>query len=303
MHVTVHGARLFFDTVGPLLEPGSGGLRRRPTLLVLHGGPGWDHSPFRSFFDRFADQVQVVYLDHRGNGRSLGGNGADPDTWTLAQWGDDIAEFCEVLGIEKPIVYGQSFGGMVAQSYAARHPELPGALVFSSTAATFDLDEVLTIFESLGGAEIRDIAERFWTRMNEDDLAEYLARCLSFYTYGFGDPVSTKGTLFNPDVLRHFSSGPGETDRGEIHRMDLRPGLDALTMPILVLTGDRDPVTSPARAREIHAALGPNARYVEVANAGHGTYRDQPVQSTRLIRDFLRTAEQAILAEEVGAPA
>jgi pimeloyl-ACP methyl ester carboxylesterase len=78
-----------------------------------------------------ADIVQVVYLDHRGNGRS---GGDDPATWNLAQWGDDVRAFCDVLGIDKPIVYGASFGGMVALSYATRHPEHPGKLILDSSS-------------------------------------------------------------------------------------------------------------------------------------------------------------------------
>ena len=66
---------------------------------------------------------QIVYLDHRGNGRS---SGNDPVTWNLAQWAGDVKAFCGALGIEKPIVYGASFGRMVALSYATRHPEHPG---------------------------------------------------------------------------------------------------------------------------------------------------------------------------------
>ena len=53
----------------------------------------------------------------------------------LAQWGDDVWEFCDVLGIENPIVYGASFGGMVALSYATRHPAHPAKLILVSTEA------------------------------------------------------------------------------------------------------------------------------------------------------------------------
>lgn len=226
--------------------------------------------------------MQVVYLDHRGSGRSRGGGGSDPATWTLEQWSDDVAAFCDELGISRPIVYGQSFGGMVAQTYATRHPGHAGALIFSSTAATFDLDETVETFGALGGPGARELAFRFWTRMSGEDLAAYLETCLPLYTYGFGEVIPSSDDLFRPDVLRHFCSAGGE-----IHRMDLRPGLDAIDVPVLVLTGDRDPVTSPVRAREIHAALPPHARYVEVPSAGHGAYRDQPDHVETVIRSFL----------------
>jgi proline iminopeptidase len=65
----------------------------------------------------------VIYLDHRGNGRSDAG---PKELWTLAQWGDDVRSFCDALGIERPIVLGVSFGGMVAMAYATRHPGASG---------------------------------------------------------------------------------------------------------------------------------------------------------------------------------
>jgi len=77
-------------------------------LSLLHGGPGFDHASFKPDFSHVAEIAQVVYLDHRGNGRSDRG---DPAKWKLAQWGDDVRAFCEALEIERPIVLGVSFGG------------------------------------------------------------------------------------------------------------------------------------------------------------------------------------------------
>jgi pimeloyl-ACP methyl ester carboxylesterase len=100
MHIEINGAPIFFDTVGAKLAPVGDAMVERPSLLVMHGGPGFDHSLMRLFFDRFADTHQVIYIDHRGNGRS----GGEPDTWTLAQWGDDVHDFCRSLGVERPVV-------------------------------------------------------------------------------------------------------------------------------------------------------------------------------------------------------
>ena len=123
MFVDVNGVRLFFDVEGSGLVPDGPEMRARPTLILLHGGPGFDHSIYRPAFSALADIAQIVYLDHRGNGRS---SGNDPVTWNLAQWAGDVKAFCGALGIEKPIAYGASFGRMVALSYATRHPEHPG---------------------------------------------------------------------------------------------------------------------------------------------------------------------------------
>jgi pimeloyl-ACP methyl ester carboxylesterase len=120
MRVLVNGVRLYFDVEGAGLVPDGAAMRAKLTLILLHGGPGFDHTIYKPAFAAVADIAQVVYLDHRGNGRS------DPDAhenWNLAQWGDDVRAFCDALEIARPIVYGASFGGMVALAYATRYPD------------------------------------------------------------------------------------------------------------------------------------------------------------------------------------
>src|SRR4051794_20816655 len=145
MYVQVNGVRLFFDVEGAKLVPDGAQMREKPTLLLLHGGPGFDHSIYKPAYSALVDSAQVVYLDHRGNGRSDDGS---REGWSLAQWGDDVRAFCDLLGIERPIVLGASFGGMVALAYATRHPTHPGKLVLISTEAAGDsyLDRRVELF-------------------------------------------------------------------------------------------------------------------------------------------------------------
>ena len=70
MHVFINGVRLFFDVEGAKLVPDGPAMREKPTLLLLHGGPGFDHSIYKPAYAALADIAQIIYLDHRGNGRS-----------------------------------------------------------------------------------------------------------------------------------------------------------------------------------------------------------------------------------------
>jgi len=108
MRINVNGVRLFFDVEGLELMTNGPHMRKKQTLLLLQGGPGHDHSSFKPVFSELSPLVQIIYLDHRGNGRSDLG---PKDKWCLRQWAEDIREFCGILNIEKPIVFGQSFGG------------------------------------------------------------------------------------------------------------------------------------------------------------------------------------------------
>ena len=278
MHIEINGAKLFFDTVGSGLAIDGERMRQKPTLLVLHGGPGFDHAPMRPYFDRFADTHQVVYLDHRGNGRSTG----EPDSWTLAQWGDDIHDFCQALGIERPAVLGLSFGGMVTMSYAARHPEAPSRLILSSTAGRMDLAETYAAMQRLGGPDARRIAESFWSSPTDEAAADYIRVCMPLYSpNGAQTAEARKRAIMRSEVMLHFIGG-------EQRGMDLLGGLAEVRCPTLVLAGGVDPITPPSCAEAIFRALPAGVAELEIFEAaGHGVHRDEPERAEAVIRRFL----------------
>jgi pimeloyl-ACP methyl ester carboxylesterase len=70
MFELVNGARLFFEVEGAGPVPDGPTMRAKPTLLLLHDGPGFDLTRYKPAFSSLADIAQVIYLDHRGNGRS-----------------------------------------------------------------------------------------------------------------------------------------------------------------------------------------------------------------------------------------
>lgn len=278
MYLTVNGARLFFDTVGSQLAIDGARMAERPALLVLHGGPGFDHALMRPYFDRFADTHQVIYLDHRGNGRS----GGEPDSWRLDQWGDDIAAFCDALGVVKPAVYGLSFGGMAAMAYATRHPEHPGRLVLASTAARMDLPATYAAMQALGGERAEAIARRFWSEPSAEAAKEYMAVCMPFYNPRPSlDPLGVQRAIMRTEVMFHFIVG-------EQRSMDMRSDLGRIACPTLVTAGGLDPITPVACSRAIAAALPDGLGELEVFEAaGHGVHRDEPERAEASLRRFL----------------
>ncbi|WP_415920232.1 alpha/beta fold hydrolase [Tateyamaria sp. SN6-1] len=284
MYIEVNGIDMFFDVVGPQLAPDGDRLAQRRTLLVLHGGPGYDHLTLRPYFDRFADQYQVVYVDHRGCGRTH----APRDTWRLDQWADDIDAFCTALRIERPIVLGQSFGGMVAMHYAARHPQGPERLVLSSTAARFLLDETVAFATRLGGAHAGQVARDFFSTPTVDGYKTYAEVVLPLYNRNPGAPDASfrDWAIERPEVSAHFFAH-------EMMGMDLRPGLAAITCPTLVLGGAEDPVTPPQCSTDIADAIGGNATLTIVPDAGHGVFRDDPDGAEDMLRAFFAGAASA----------
>ena len=139
---------------------------------------------------QLADVAQVVFLDHRGNGRSEPG---PREMWTLAQWGDDVRAFCEVLGIARPIVLGVSFGGMVALAYATRHPAHPAKLILVSTEAAGGTyrERRVALFERFGGPEIGALARRRFLEGHTDEatLEAWVRLAFPLYTRTPRDPA------------------------------------------------------------------------------------------------------------------
>ena len=279
MFVDVGTARLYFDTVGSQLAIAGETMAERPALIVMHGGPGFDHTGMRPYFDRFADTPQVLYFDHRGTGRS----GGAPETWNLAQWGADVKALCDALGIVRPHVYGNSFGGFVAMTYAAQFPDHPARLILSSTAARMLLGETYRMMEERGGREARAIAERFWTAPDAQNMADYITICLPLYNPKPlpGEVAAKKRAIIRPEVSRHFITG-------EMRSMNALPGVAKIRCPTLILAGGYDPVTPPACSEEIAAALAPGLGELHIfPEAGHGVHRDEPERAEKVMREFL----------------
>jgi proline-specific peptidase len=278
MRVNIGDVRLFFDVEGAKLRPDGAKMREVPTVVLLHGGPGFDHASFKPDFSRLAETVQVVYLDHRGNGRSDRG---DPAKWKLAQWGDDVRAFCEALEIERPIVLGVSFGGMVAMSYATRHPEHPAKLVLSSTAAVTRQDRTLEMFDKLGGAEAREAARRFFENPGPEQMAEYTKKCLPLYNRTPSPPENMQRAVMNPKLMADFFLH-------EERIFNFLPDLGKIKCPTLITAGDLDPITPLADSKDIAAAMTPGVARLEVfESAGHGVHRDQPDRFFKMLDEFI----------------
>lgn len=272
------GVRLFVDIEGSQYAVDGPLLRQKPTLLLLHGGPGYDHSGFRPFFSRFADIAQVVYYDHRGHGRSDARPAAE---WTLDTLADDIVRLCDRLGIVKPIVLGQSFGGFVVQRYLARHAAHPGKVILSSTSHHYALERKVAGFARRGGPEAERAARDFWTTPTAETWAVYDRVCRKLYNTTPQDPEASRRIQFRPEIL--FASAGGEQ-----RTMNLRPGLSDVQCPVLLMAGDDDPVTPMADAEEIAAAIAPRwLRFERFANVGHGPWRDDPARTEQVLRSFL----------------
>lgn len=282
MRIDIGGVRLFFDVEGAGLVPDGPRMAERPVIVALHGGPGADHSLFKPVLGRAADFAQVVYLDQRGSGRSDAGG---PEVWTWERWADDVAGFCDALGIEHPVLVGTSSGGWVALTVAHRHPDRIGGMVLDSVMPG-PTEERLAVFERLGGADARDVARRYWE--GEDVQEEWERVCLPLYSRrADGDPDAADRLArirWNRDVIEHFR----HTLAAEF---DPWPSLGRVVCPTLILNGEDDPVATVSAARRLADALpGTEPELHVLPGTGHGVFREDPGRALGLLRDFVARA-------------
>jgi pimeloyl-ACP methyl ester carboxylesterase len=276
MHVEVEGTRLWFDVEGPKLVPDGRELHERPTVVLLHGGPGsFDHSCFKPDFSRLAEVAQVVYLDLPGHGRSDWGNPAD---WSFESCGDAVRAFCDAVGIARPIVYGHSFGGFVAMVYAVRHPGHAGGLVLQSTYARADLRRIVEEFRRRGGDEVAATVERVYGGDSLSVTLEEWAPCWRLFGPWVPGGEERSRTIVNPQL-----NAPGLE---LMSRFDVLDQLGLVECTTLVCVGELDPITPVAAAREIVDAL-PHGRLEILEEAGHFPWKDVPDRYWPLLADFV----------------
>lgn len=277
------GVRLYVDVDGMGMVPVDGKMVERPTLLLLHGGPGMDHATYKLGMHEMRDVAQVVMYDHRGNGRS---DRRTADEWTLDTWADDVVKLCEALGIERPVVFGNSFGGFVAQRYVGRHPGHASKVILSSTRARWVGSAVIEMFRRLGGDGAAEAADAFWNGPPSPATTDrYRELCGPLYTQSSGNVFDSVEVVRNPELFAHWN---GDENKG----FDLRRDLAKAECPVLVMAGEFDPVCPMSAAEEIAASLPADlVTFERFDQSGHGVFRDEPERAMRVLRDFVLAPE------------
>jgi proline iminopeptidase len=280
LRIEVNGVRLFLDVEGARLLPDGPVMRERPTLILLHGGPGMDGAYWKPWASPLAEDCQVIYLDQRGAGRSDAG---PEERWTFEQWGDDVRAFCDALEIERPLVCGSSFGGEVAMAYATRHPDHPAKLIILSAAPRLNVDRIAAVFERLGGPAAAGAARAFWRGMTPETGAAYARHCLPQYFRAPQDPDHDARSVLNSELTEWYLR-----EGGPAHTCDFLPALASVQCPTLVMGGEDDPVTTIEDMADIASAIPAHlVRFERIQDCGHGPFFDAPDRTMQVIKEFI----------------
>jgi pimeloyl-ACP methyl ester carboxylesterase len=253
-------------------------------LIVLHGGPGLDHSMFRPYLDPLGDEYRLLYVDERGQGRS---QRVDPATLSLEVFARDVDLLAESLELDGFALLGHSFGAIIA-TYHATELGSAGAYVISGggdSSAALDAD-VTASLEALGdnGKAIAQSWEDEKTVETDAQLMQLLREQLPFHFHGQPPSGYIEQIVPSPEVLRHFANaGYGD--------FDYRRKLKNVDKPTLIIVGEYDPTTTPRAARVLHDGIAGSELHV-VPDAGHLSFVEQPDDYLAAVRGFLgRTAK------------
>jgi pimeloyl-ACP methyl ester carboxylesterase len=277
MRVEVEGARLFVDVDGAKFRPAGTDLQERPTVLIVHTGPGNDHSPYKDHIGPLlAEELQVVYLDLRGFGRS---DLSEPSAWNIERWSSDVKAITEVLEIERPVILGAGWGTYTALRFAQRWPDALSKLVLVNPAARVVVPRIVARFDELAGPAAGEAAFNFYEHPSEQSIAEYMRECFHVTVGEDNAEALLLNQTWTWTIAVHWIANEART-------MDLRPELGAVAVPTLIAAGTDDPQYPRASIEEVVEGI-PHATVRWYEGARHSIFRDRP-EVNRQIRGFIR---------------
>jgi len=282
MRAEVGGAEIFFDIEGAGWPANDSSLVERPVVFLLHGGPGGDHSSFKPLFSRLADCAQLVYVDHRGSGRS---STKDADSQTMEQNIDDVDALRKHLGLDRIFVLGSSYGGMVAQGYAIKYPDHLTGLILVATAPSYRfMDDARQFIEQHGSEEQQRVCQWLWDASfsSDDQLAEYYRAMGPLYARTFDAEKFEKGWHRGIRNFDQLNRGFG----GFLRTFDFMEQLAEIRCQTLVLGGAHDWICGPHHSQQIAARI-PRAHLKIFPDSAHSIPQDETTAFFDAVRGFV----------------
>lgn len=268
------GTTLHYDVVG-----------KGDPVLLLSGGPGFSPEYLRPIAEKLGDHHRFVLLHQRGTGKSVVEK-YDANVISLKNLAGDIEALRQELKVEKLVIAGHSFGGILSMMYAREHPERVAALALIDSggptlawALKFNAN-----LESRFSAEDKALIAK-WS--DPEKRKENPRRAVLEIT-----KAKTPAYFADRAKARLLTEGLDETSFSDamffavvpqMMTLDLRAGLEKVKAPVLVLHGKQDPLET---GDEVHATF-PGSKLVWIDNAGHFPWLEQPGEFYGALGGFL----------------
>jgi proline iminopeptidase len=290
VRITVPGTTLYARSIG-----------QGPPVIVLHGGPDFDHSYLLPDLDQFQDLARLIYYDQRGRGLSAAG--VQPQDVTLATDVGDLDRVRQHYGFRTAALLGHSWGALLALEFALRHPTRVSHLILMNPApvSVDGLTRTRKHYLAKLGADMerqREIVASAAYKVGDPEAvtaryrihfkpalrrAEDLDRLMARMTAAFRKQGSA-GILKARAVEDRLYQDTWSRDS-----FDLLPKLRALRIPALVIAGADDFIPLEV-AEQIGRAI-PGSKLVTVSECGHFAYLECADEIRPALDDFLRATK------------
>lgn len=278
--VQVDQGRLYFEVVGQGIP-----------IIVLHGGPGLDQGYLRPQLLTLAANHKLIFYDQRGSGRSLD-TLLDEKHINIHQFVEDLERLRKSLCLDKFVLMGHSWGGLLGMQYAIEHQDhLLGLILLNTAPADYKGQKAfLEEFEARTKNIHSELKPLFayddFKKLDAIQISTLYRKLFSVYFYdpnrieeltlNFSIASAQSGFKVNEEMTKTFWLNPN---------VDLFPSLKNLTVPTFVLHSRQD-IVPVWTAEEIKKAI-PGAEIVILENSDHFPYIEQPSQFFIELNKFL----------------
>jgi len=266
-------------------------------IVLINGGPGCTHHLFHPYFSQLKDTARVIYYDQRGTGKSSMDDTGK--TYTLSQAVEDLERLREALKIDKWVVLGWSYGGLLAQLYALKYPEHCAGLILGTSDPEGGNEGPYT---GVGGKYER--AAQFILPAEFDAWADLERKARE----GKLTPLQTSYNKFLSGYWKfRFYHKPPEEERikqlyhgfvqapdfrktmiSEIAKVNLAGKFNDFEIPTLIVEGKWDVLWGDMDRVSIMHKNHPRAQIEIFEKSGHNVFADEPEKFFSILRSFLK---------------
>jgi len=246
-------------------------------ILTMHGGLGLDHSYMAPHFDPLQEFGQVVYYDHRGNGKS-----PDPEDFamlSIENLVEDAATLAASYSDAPFVLIGHSYGGFIAQQFAITYPERLKGLGLLSTVPAFDYAPQLAGTD----AQMAALGKAFSQPMTSD--AEWRETWNTLSQMYWAEFDADRAAAI--DAATTYSYEAWNQGSANLATFNTLEGLAGLNVPTLVISGAQDGITPPGPGAERIAATIPGAQLSVIEGAAHFVFIEDGGNTIAQIGSFI----------------
>ncbi|MFE0028215.1 proline iminopeptidase-family hydrolase [Amycolatopsis sp. NPDC059021] len=270
----------------------------KPAVVVVHGGPGSTHDYLLRLTALAGQGWPVVHYDQLGNGGSTHLPGRDGGFWTVDLFLDELDNLLRAVGVaDDYVLFGQSWGGMLAARHAAGRPAGLRGLVIANSPASYVLWRAeMAVLRGALPSDV-DATLRAHETAGTTDSEEYYRAMRVFYDRHVcrivpwpRDYLASFMETANDSTVYLTMNGPSEFHvTGTLKDWSVEDCLSEIAVPALVLSGRHDEAT-PVTVRPFAEKI-PDVRWEIFEESSHVPHLEEPERFDAVLVDYLKALE------------